>query len=765
MEPASHWRYRGAAPFRDRDIDHKIFFGRAEESRELLYLVLAERLVVLFAKSGVGKTSLINASLMERLRERDYFPVGVRFSDDEQDPLRSIFDAMATEAQKHNVDRVGGDQTDLRHFFEDLELWSEDDDLLHPVLIFDQFEELFTPQAQEIRNGFVAQLAKLLRSKSRAKVVISIREDYLAYLDDMALSIPTILHNRFRLGPLRRDGAHAAIIEPAQVSGTTFRTAPYSYEEDAVRRIVKFLSVGCMRTRDIESDRVEPFQLQLLCSHYEEIAAVRQADADGEVVLSDEDVGDERYMERVLENFYEQTLARFPWRSRAAIQGLCEKGLTTGGGLRRTEEQQEIANKFGVTGESLRKLVDLRLLRGEPRLGSIFYELSHDTLVEPIQRSRSRRTTGRVEWTGVVALTFLALVAVLCGVRGLLFDPEDVSVLPLLRKTQLLTAEEYVHQVVEAGGRIWLATDSGAYRLDGVGLTYVLGGILVQTIAEVGDEIWAGSNEGLYEVSRDHARPILEDSVGRPSISVIRPQGMVVWLGADRGLFRVEGDRVVQPILRERVYDVQIIDGAVWVGTNRNAYRVGKSGIPEIQLEGRWVSRIAGAGGSIWLITNRDYGLYGPVYQVIDGNPREVAGDYEVVDVTEIAGEAWLATTDGVVRFVGGEPLLYPTSEPVNLLAEVRERVWLGTTRGIYFRDGRKFRPLAMEERLNVKGIIAAQGGIWAWGAQGAYRLEEAQCPISPAASLALTGTSLILAAFLVARRLRARRAHPSRRI
>jgi len=56
----------------------------------------------------------------------------------------------------------------------------------------------------------------------------------------------------------------------------------------------------------------------------------------------------------------------------------------------------------------LAKLVELRLLRADVRVGSVYYELSHDTLVEPIRawrRGRERRR--RIVW-GAIAIAILA---------------------------------------------------------------------------------------------------------------------------------------------------------------------------------------------------------------------------------------------------------------------------------------------------------------------------------------------------------------------
>jgi len=55
MSDATHRRYPGTRPFQDTEIDRLLFRGREEDLDRFLHLVLAERLVVLFSKSGMGK--------------------------------------------------------------------------------------------------------------------------------------------------------------------------------------------------------------------------------------------------------------------------------------------------------------------------------------------------------------------------------------------------------------------------------------------------------------------------------------------------------------------------------------------------------------------------------------------------------------------------------------------------------------------------------------------------------------------------------------
>ncbi|WP_054864320.1 nSTAND1 domain-containing NTPase [Methanosarcina barkeri] len=59
--------YVGPRPFEEKD--EGIFFGRAREVRDLLSTVIAHRLVLVYAQSGAGKTSIINAGLIPLLKE------------------------------------------------------------------------------------------------------------------------------------------------------------------------------------------------------------------------------------------------------------------------------------------------------------------------------------------------------------------------------------------------------------------------------------------------------------------------------------------------------------------------------------------------------------------------------------------------------------------------------------------------------------------------------------------------------------------------
>ena len=71
-------RFPGVRSF--SEVDHTRFFGREVVAEELLLRVLSVRLLLQFAPSGVGKTSLLQAGLFPMLRPHGLFPLMVRLN-------------------------------------------------------------------------------------------------------------------------------------------------------------------------------------------------------------------------------------------------------------------------------------------------------------------------------------------------------------------------------------------------------------------------------------------------------------------------------------------------------------------------------------------------------------------------------------------------------------------------------------------------------------------------------------------------------------
>src|SRR5258708_22742 len=176
----------------------------------------------------MGKTSLLNAGVAQPLREHGFFPLRTRINDPVAGPFQTIVESVQQAAMDARVELIAPERGSLWQFFKSAEFWSGDE-LLTPVLILDQFEELFTIQGSAQRRQFMEELAALVRGASDRnsaefrpslgafRTVISIREDFLGHLEELSSRIPNILHKRFRVSALSRAGAQKAIVEPAAV--------------------------------------------------------------------------------------------------------------------------------------------------------------------------------------------------------------------------------------------------------------------------------------------------------------------------------------------------------------------------------------------------------------------------------------------------------------------------------------------------------------------------------------------------------------------
>ena len=398
-------RYPGANPFSDDDFSRKVFFGRETAARVLADKILANHLVTVYARSGLGKTSLLKAGVAPLLREEGYLPLFGRVNDLRIGPFHALLETVPGETVRQHIEYVPGRSESLWSFFKTAEFW-RDDLLLTPVLILDQFEELFTLQSEEARAHFLNELSYLTRGvrpppdeeappgeelsehPPPLRIVLSLREDCLGMLEDAAEHIPQILDARFRLAPLDLPAAHEAIVRPAAVTDPGLETTPFAVDPTAVYAILDYLSHA--RTRVVGQNRryVEPFQLQLICRRMEQIAGTRQKTSGADLTITMADLGGEAGLTKTLRDFYKEAIGSLPdWRGRHASRRLCEKHLISTEGRRLSLEEHEIHVQLNLSREALGRLVAARLLRSESRSENTYYELSHDALVEPILAS------------------------------------------------------------------------------------------------------------------------------------------------------------------------------------------------------------------------------------------------------------------------------------------------------------------------------------------------------------------------------------------
>jgi hypothetical protein len=401
--PEGKYRYPGVTPFTTEQ--ENIFFGRDQDEEELYRLLRREPLVVLYGKSGLGKSSLLNAGIVPRcLREGTHSPLVVRFGawteGSDKTPLDRAKDALAKDHVSPSfLSRLLPGDNSLWQVAKTRQLNGGGS----PLLIFDQFEELFSYPEEQVRR-FREELSELLNTgiplrfrrmveaagdlaeadEERleapldARILFAIRSDRMHLLDRLKDHLPTVLRHCFELKALQPDDARDAILLPARAEGN-FKTPTFEYQPDALQTILQFL-------QDPQDGRIEGILLQMLCEKYER----QLAEAKGLRLLGAADIGDPA---QVVKQYYEEKIDSLPDPERLPARQLIEEGLVSEGeAMRLSLHENYIRSEYGVDKALLERLVDSRLLRAEPFLrGGYTYELSHDRLVPPVLHARSQR--------------------------------------------------------------------------------------------------------------------------------------------------------------------------------------------------------------------------------------------------------------------------------------------------------------------------------------------------------------------------------------
>ena len=438
-------RYPGLKPF--ERTQSAVFYGRREDAVRLTNLIVQQRLMVLFAKSGIGKTSILQAGVAPHLEQQNFAPIFLRLDKTDGPLVDTVREVLTKNPLTGRRDATGEQPGERETMWELMKRLEFDLDGLPttPVLVFDQFEEVFTlGHSDASRRRFLSELADLTNGampeiirasllqrfqqgdasltadimqwwerQPELRVVISIRSDFLHLLDDISPLIPGILHNRYQLQPLNRKQAEEAISSPAAAPGGPYASPSFVFRTDALDQIIDFLAgrdkqAAQQAVDDLpllkKQDEIESFNLQILCQYIEE-KIIEEAKPEG-FEVTPPFYGEQSGLEHEIRDFYQKQLQTLPDAfSRktgkpletpavmvATVQRLIEESLVTPNDRRCSMvDDYLIASYPGITQDFLDVLVDSRLLRKENRLNDFYYEISHDTLLPAIVESRDSR--------------------------------------------------------------------------------------------------------------------------------------------------------------------------------------------------------------------------------------------------------------------------------------------------------------------------------------------------------------------------------------
>jgi hypothetical protein len=224
--------YIGPRPFGMGSEFQKRFFGRDYETNEILSLVLAHNVSLLYAQSGAGKTSIINAQILPALKARGYelLPI-LRVRSSSKDDTNTttsqpsnvyMFNALRNMKTGINPESILNQSLAqfLKGHFPPEEV--RRGRYRPQIIIFDQFEELFTLQPKGYHSQhkvFFEQIVQTLENNPVLRVVFVMREEYIARLDSFKDIFPDRLRYRFRLERLKKYNALIAVREPLKKLG------------------------------------------------------------------------------------------------------------------------------------------------------------------------------------------------------------------------------------------------------------------------------------------------------------------------------------------------------------------------------------------------------------------------------------------------------------------------------------------------------------------------------------------------------------------
>ena len=444
--------YRGLRSFSASDEDAALFFGRDREQELIVANLLASRLTLLYGQSGIGKSSILCAGVVHRLRQPAPSTLAapryaaVYVGEWHADPHTAILERVRREARR--LTGRDWEPTDPdAPLDEALREWTERLDA-QLLLVLDQFEQyfLYNPPARSrsVDRGLADAIA---RPDLRLRCLMSLREDALVGLDRFKGEIPNLFDNRLRLDGLTEDAALEAIARPVARYNEGRRPDLPTVELEpglaeavvgGLQREVSPLARGrgvplALAQTRAGDERIEPAHLQLVME-----ALWIHERAEGSPVLRAATLAAMGGCAEIVRSHVESGLDGLPARQRL-IAARTIRYLITPSGTKIAHTPADLATYTEVpeadVAETLERLCALRIMRPlAPPEGSQErrYEVFHDLLAEPILEWRARfeaqRLRSRMRW---LLASLVAAAAAALAIAAYSIDPTPLRHLEL----------------------------------------------------------------------------------------------------------------------------------------------------------------------------------------------------------------------------------------------------------------------------------------------------------------------------------------------
>lgn len=379
------------------------FFGREEELSELKTAICNNLFTTIYGISGAGKTSLINAGIMPLLEKEGYLPVRVRLDHKSKigyntqivKAIVSALEKSGGEVETENViaqDSIAENEI-LWNFLFTSKFWSKSNHQVTPVIFIDQFEEIFTNNDSEetIRDFFEvinslqynnppintsSYLTKYEKyvdynDVAQLRIVLIMREDFLARLEDYSFNIPALRKNR--RGIKRMNGIQALEVIQKPMPDIVTRNVAIHMLGKVTGKIIKDTPKDLVRTS------VDTSILSLFCSELYQKAVLAQ-----QSTLTNELVG--QFGDNIISSFYDDTMGLVSSKTMEYL----ESHLLTYSGFRNSVALEDLEQN-GIKKEELTRLTEKRLIRIETSDGIERVEYTHDVLCGVAKAHRDLR--------------------------------------------------------------------------------------------------------------------------------------------------------------------------------------------------------------------------------------------------------------------------------------------------------------------------------------------------------------------------------------
>jgi WD40 repeat protein/energy-coupling factor transporter ATP-binding protein EcfA2 len=230
--------YKGLKQFEERDWEY--FWGRDRLIIQLLERLSENELILLLGASGSGKSSVIKAGLIPRLRGN----LGAKFTDvmfqPEKNPFQSLYKALIKQNCPQEIAKILSAQKEnsLIKIAQALQAQEKEQ---YWLIIIDRFEEIFFNGDRKINQKFIESLVNLYEylqneedSSVKIQLILAMQTDFLEKLSRYPrLAEITIAHQNIQLiVDMSLDELRLVIEQPAARNGAIF-------EEELLENILR----------------------------------------------------------------------------------------------------------------------------------------------------------------------------------------------------------------------------------------------------------------------------------------------------------------------------------------------------------------------------------------------------------------------------------------------------------------------------------------------------------------------------------------------